>query len=309
MGDMEKTNFLLLGFSIIVVMVLIVLGGFFQGGSDITWENCCDSEFVYRADRFVYIARNFSSPITEPEIEDLKASIDQEYMRILKTPVNAGGSGAGGFSSPSESGNATVVSFGYFIDIRGDSHEWRGVTASPGGAGAAVKAGEAWYREKIREYCLENAVNCSGLAASTCTAFDKAPEELDISEKRTTISELIPNTDEKDMEFLSSCNTFAVYGKTEKIEETEAREKSVDRLSAVTKAAGKDLQPYLYPEGPVHGYGIYYLNYIEVFLYDKRPADYATTDEIYRIIDYHGRAQGIHDIPVVFTRSDLVHIN
>ena len=160
---MKRSDLLLIGFSGIVILVLVLSVYTFQGISAGHRESCCNSPMVCRGYHFVYITRNFSSPVTDQEIDNLKGMIDRDYQKTGgAVSVHAGGSGDGGFSSAGDSGNATVVSFGYYIDTSGASHEWRGVTANPEGAGVALAVGESWYNEAIRENDLEYSVRCGG---------------------------------------------------------------------------------------------------------------------------------------------------
>jgi hypothetical protein len=63
---------------------------------------------------------------------------------------------------------------------------------------------------------------------------------------------------------------------------------------------------FLYPAGPVCGYGISNLGVIEIDLYDGMPVNRSAIDEIYHIIDTHGKALHQENTPVLFIRTPLV---
>ncbi|MDD1719667.1 MAG: hypothetical protein LUQ25_06380 [Methanoregulaceae archaeon] len=100
-------------------------------------------------DTFVYTTRDFSNPLNESEMEDLKEAVDQRYLEKGGTwpREKAGASGGGGSSGPSGNNGATTVSFGYFIDRQGVPHEWRGATGNREGMNATLARGAVWFNE------------------------------------------------------------------------------------------------------------------------------------------------------------------
>jgi len=76
-------------------------------------------------------------------------------------------------------------------------------------------------------------------------------------------------------------------------------------LADILHASHADLTPWLYPDGPVCGYGVSYRGFIEVSLLRGMPVNRSTPEEIYRIIETHGRALHYENIPVIFCRTTL----
>jgi hypothetical protein len=107
------------------------------------------------------------------------------------------------------------------------------------------------------------------------------------------VREVIPGIGDADLERILACNVCAAYGRVSDGQD----------LIAVLKAAGPDLETYLYPEGPVYSYGITYPGCIQVFLDDEAPTNHSTTDAIYQVIDLHGRGMGVNGTPVIFVRT------
>lgn len=99
-----------------------------------------------------------------------------------------------------------------------------------------------------------------------------------------------------DRDYLKSRDIVAGYG---------VAGRDHQALAAVLHASHADLAPWLYPDGPVCGYGVSYLGVIEVYLFRGMQVNRSTPEEIYRIIETHGRALHYENIPVIFCRTTL----
>lgn len=60
------------------------------------------------------------------------------------------------------------------------------------------------------------------------------------------------------------------------------------------------MPPYLYPEGPVIGYGYNYRGYFEVIFEENIVVEESLMDEIYGMIDGEAKGMDIQEVPVVF---------
>jgi len=60
------------------------------------------------------------------------------------------------------------------------------------------------------------------------------------------------------------------------------------------------MRPYLYPKGPVIGYGWNINGYFLVAFYENITIETSQVDEIYAIVDKHAQKTGIQEVPVAF---------
>ncbi len=81
-----------------------------------------------------------------------------------------------------------------------------------------------------------------------------------------------------------------------------------DRLADVVDAARCDIEPYFYPEGPIHSFGHGAAGYVRIAFIDNRTPDTATMDEIYGLLESRGEVIGIADLPVKFVSSPLFEL-
>lgn len=107
------------------------------------------------------------------------------------------------------------------------------------------------------------------------------------------VREVVPGIGEDDLERILACDVCAAYGRVGEGQD----------LLAILRAAGPDLETYLYPDGPVYCYGITYPGCIQIFLDGEAPDNHSTTDAIYQVIDCHGRDLGVSGTPVIFART------
>jgi hypothetical protein len=125
---------------------------------------------------------------------------------------------------------------------------------------------------------------------------EKNRDNKAVSEKKERILSLIPDISGQDLDRYMAQDVFAVYGKTGASNPDPAK---------ILDSSRDKLTPYLYPDGPVCGYSVSYLGFIEIYLYDGTPIDRTTTDNIYRIIDASSKNFPEENIPVMFIRTQL----
>jgi hypothetical protein len=125
---------------------------------------------------------------------------------------------------------------------------------------------------------------------------EKNKNDQKLSEKKVLIAEWIPGLSPTDLDYLMSRDIYAVYG--------VIGEKRLD-LPDIRNLSENELIPYMYPNGPVCGYGVSSMGFIEIDLFDGMPVNRTTTEEIYRIIESNGRVLNQKDIPVIFIRTAL----
>lgn len=116
------------------------------------------------------------------------------------------------------------------------------------------------------------------------------------SEKKDLIISLVPDISRKDLDRYMAQDVYAVYGKTGP---------AYPDLGKIIDASRTRLTPHLYPDGPVCGYGVGYLGFIEIYLYEDMPVNRTTTDNVYQIIDASGKNFQEEHIPVMFIRTSL----
>lgn len=113
---------------------------------------------------------------------------------------------------------------------------------------------------------------------------------LDTGGAAGAIRDVVPDISDADLDTLLTSDICAAYGRVE----------NGQNLLVVLQAAGPDLKPYFHPEGPIFCYGVTYPGCIEIDLTAGEGANHGTTDEIYQLIDRHGRELGINNTPVIF---------
>jgi len=69
----------------------------------------------------------------------------------------------------------------------------------------------------------------------------------------------------------------------------------------------EDMRPYLYPNGPIIGYGWDTNGYFEVTLYKGITATDSQINEIYNLVSKGASKESIQEIPVVFKKDDFIH--
>lgn len=66
---------------------------------------------------------------------------------------------------------------------------------------------------------------------------------------------------------------------------------------------------YSYPEGPVLSYGYDALGTVTVGIYENTTVDEKTMDAIYSIVATEAKKQGIDNVPVIFCREPIAHLD
>ncbi len=125
---------------------------------------------------------------------------------------------------------------------------------------------------------------------------EKNSDDKTASEKKDRILSLRPDISRQDLDRYMAQDVYAAYGKTGA---------SNPDLAKILDSSRTRLAPYLYPDGPVCGYSVSYLSFIEIYLYEGMPVDRTTTDNVYQIIDASGKNFQVENIPVMFIRTRL----
>lgn len=74
----------------------------------------------------------------------------------------------------------------------------------------------------------------------------------------------------------------------------------LDELDEVKNRVRSEMPTYLYPKGPVIGYGYNYRGYFEVIFEENQAIEASIMDEIYGVINEQAKGMGIQEVPVVF---------
>lgn len=78
-------------------------------------------------------------------------------------------------------------------------------------------------------------------------------------------------------------------------------------LEKIVNDSEENLTPYLYPEGPVIGYGYDVDRTVTVQIYEEWNVNRSEINDIYSIIERHAQQEGIPSIPAKFLPMGLVH--
>lgn len=119
---------------------------------------------------------------------------------------------------------------------------------------------------------------------------------------------ILPGTKERSVSNLYTipAGTFSVFHETNVLTEQNVTGNISSCSTEILHACDTELKPFLYPAGPVSGYGVSNLGVIEIDLFDGMPVNRSAIDEIYHIIDTHGKALRQNNTPVLFIRTPLV---
>jgi hypothetical protein len=110
---------------------------------------------------YVFLARPYSDPIIEDEMDAWKARITRNYLDSGgRSPGSgmAGGTGGAGCYPPCD---PRTIEFGFSIDQKGTPHGMNGGAGNSESAPGPFDPGEQWYGENI--------VNNSYLVKGNCT--------------------------------------------------------------------------------------------------------------------------------------------
>jgi hypothetical protein len=80
----------------------------------------------------------------------------------------------------------------------------------------------------------------------------------------------------------------------------------LNKLDKTRLTLGDDINPYVYPKGPIIGYGININGYFEVILYENMNITDPQINEIYNVISKRANEVSIKKVPVVFGKSDFI---
>lgn len=90
------------------------------------------------------------------------------------------------------------------------------------------------------------------------------------------------------------------YGIIPRFGTDEKRRNWLSNLDEIKNRVRSEMPPYLYPEGPVIGYGYNYRGYFEVIIEENQVIEASRMDEIYGMINEQAKGMGIQEVPVVF---------
>ena len=112
-----------------------------------------------------------------------------------------------------------------------------------------------------------------------------------------------PHTVEKKLSSLPEERVIAAFGQDPEITELRNRTISIDEL---TKKTQKDINPYLYPDGPIIGYGKDMKGSIVVMIYENWTLNQTVINEIHDRIAARGKEYGIDPVPCRFIWMDMI---
>lgn len=126
-----------------------------------------------------------------------------------------------------------------------------------------------------------------------------------------TVSELgdrvVPDFGPQTFEDLKKdSKVLATKGKIPKFDTKEERLKWYDKLDKSKDIVKKDMDPYLYPNGSVIGYGWNSNGYFEVTFYKGINVTDSQISEIYSLINKKTSEVSIQEIPIVFKKDDFM---
>ena len=95
-------------------------------------------------------------------------------------------------------------------------------------------------------------------------------------------------------------------GQIPQFDTKEERLNWYDKLDKSKDIVKDDMDPYLYPKGPVIGYGWDINGYFEVTLYKGMDVTDSQINEIYNLIEKGASEASVQEIPVVFFKRDFL---
>jgi ABC-type lipoprotein release transport system permease subunit len=112
-----------------------------------------------------------------------------------------------------------------------------------------------------------------------------------------------PHPIEKRLSSLPEARVIAAFGQDPEITELRNRTISIDEL---TKKTQQDIHPYLYPDGPIIGYGKDMKGSIVVMIYENWTLNQTVINEIHDRIAARGKEYGIDPVPCRFIWMDMI---
>ncbi|MCQ1537205.1 hypothetical protein FTO70_16290 [Methanosarcina sp. KYL-1] len=118
---------------------------------------------------------------------------------------------------------------------------------------------------------------------------------------------VIPDFGPKTFENLSKDpNVLATKGQIPQFDTKEERLTWYDKLDKSKDIVKDDMDSYLYPKGPVIGYGWNINGYFKVTFYKGMDVTDSQINEIYNLIERGASKTSIQEIPVVFKKEDFI---
>ena len=151
--------------------------------------------------------------------------------------------------------------------------------------------------------------------AISLTAF--AGEQLSITENNSTekISFqskfinpdiYIPSFDTNESTFQKSSVLIEFKGSTPSLKTSKERSEFLNKLDATRLDVRKEMVQYLYPKGPIIGYGWSINGSFYVTYHENASIEKNTTIEVYSLIQEKAEIWGIENVPVKFQSSDIL---
>jgi hypothetical protein len=101
-------------------------------------------------------------------------------------------------------------------------------------------------------------------------------------------------------------NVVAIKGQIPLFDTKEERLNWYDKLDKSKDVVKDDMEPYLYPKGPIIGYGWNINGYFHVTFYEGLNVTDSQINDMYNLINKKASELSIQEIPVVFRKSDFI---
>lgn len=101
-------------------------------------------------------------------------------------------------------------------------------------------------------------------------------------------------------------DVLATKGQIPQFDTKEERLGWYDKLDMSKDIVKDDMDPYLYPKGPVIGYGWDINGYFEITFYKDMNVTESQINEIYGIINKRASDVSVQEIPVIFRKADFL---
>nr|WP_321496986.1 HEAT repeat domain-containing protein [uncultured Methanolobus sp.] len=96
-----------------------------------------------------------------------------------------------------------------------------------------------------------------------------------------------------------------LYGREREFFVEDEKREWLSSLEPIVKGRSEYIMPYLYPDGPVIGYGLYYKGYLTVDLLIGSEVNESYMAEIYSVIDEEAQKHGVKEVPVLFSYTSM----
>jgi hypothetical protein len=128
----------------------------------------------------------------------------------------------------------------------------------------------------------------------------------DAMKTQNAIRTVFPDISQKDFNWLLQQEIIGTSGTVPAFSDNESRDRWTNSLTKTARASDTEIKEYLYPNGPVIGYGINYLGCIEIYWLKNTEADQNKIEKINQILTRNGEKNGVPGTPIIIIRSDMV---